>query len=171
MQTHWFSELGVLGGCPSGRCPKSWNARYQVQILCSSERSWELWVPYHLYVTALSLDFMGRVCLSLSYPFINRWCGYFFICLKCRSYVVRFWVLFRRNCSLCSCRFLVSVGEGEFTIFLCCHLVLKLFVFDFKNTLFFSISPVFQLSRHSVHVCLINKVPWWEQFNCMHFDT
>lgn len=106
---------------------------------------------------------MARVHLSFSYTFKHRPCEYFLICLMCRSCLVNFWISFRRNCSTCSCRFIMSVGEvnsrsAYVTIlnWICLCLFLKV-LYSFLYI------QCFTLSRHSVYVCLTNKVPWWEQ--------
>ena len=72
-----------------------------------------------LYVAVPAVRFMERVCLRLFYRFL---CGYFLICPMCRSHSVSFWVSFRENCSIWSCRFSMSVGGGELRSFLCHHL-------------------------------------------------
>ena len=62
---------------------------------------------------------MVRQSLSLSSPL---WCGlsfFFLICSMCRSNLSRFLVSFRGNCSICSCRFGVSVGGDQFRMHLC----------------------------------------------------
>ena len=53
-------------------------------------------------------------------------CFFFLICSLCRSHLSRFLVSFRGNCSICSCRFGVSVGGDEFRIHLHHHLELEL---------------------------------------------
>lgn len=40
----------------------------------------------------------------------------------CRSCLTSFQISFRSNCSLCSCKFIMSMGEVEFINLLCCHL-------------------------------------------------
>lgn len=48
--------------------------------------------------------------------------GFFFIHLMCKSHSASFLISFKRNYSIYSCRFSVSVGGGDFKILLCCHL-------------------------------------------------
>ena len=48
---------------------KSWGTRCLIQASCSSRRSWELWFPSWLYIAVLGVGFIGRVCLSFSYPY------------------------------------------------------------------------------------------------------
>ena len=52
-------------------------------------------------------------------------CGFSLIHPMCRNHLASFWVFFRGNFSICSCRFGVFMGGGEFRIFLCCHLELE----------------------------------------------
>ena len=47
---------------------------------------------------------------------------FFLICLMCKSCLAGFWISFRRNCSMCSYRFGVFMGGGEFRSFLHSHL-------------------------------------------------
>lgn len=49
-------------------------------------------------------------------------CRFFLTHLMYRSCLTRFWVAFRGNCSICSCRSSVSMEEEEFRILLCHHL-------------------------------------------------
>lgn len=48
-------------------------------------------------------------------------------------------------------------------IFLYCHLGLEPLVFVFKKLYFFLYPQCFTVSRHSICVYLMNKVPWWKQ--------
>ena len=48
---------------------KSWGTRCLIQASCSLRRSWELWVSSWLYIAVLGVGFIGRVCLSFSYPY------------------------------------------------------------------------------------------------------
>ena len=66
---------------------------------------------------------LWQVFLSLSYLF---WCGYFLVCLMCRRCSASFWISFRGNCSVCSCRFGVFVGGDEFRGLLYYHLGLEI---------------------------------------------
>ena len=43
-------------------------------------------------------------------------CFFSLICLMFRSHSAGFWVSFRGNCSVCSCRFGASVGGVEFRL-------------------------------------------------------
>ena len=55
---------------------------------------------------------------------ILMWIFFLFTCcVGVVQLVLRFF--FRGNCSVCSCRFGVSIGGGEFRILLCCHLELE----------------------------------------------
>lgn len=59
-------------------------------------------------------EFMARVCLGF-FP-ISMWGIFFLICLLCRSHSSSYWVSCIGNCSVCSCRFGVSVEGGKFRI-------------------------------------------------------
>lgn len=57
---HWLSNLSVLRALPLGEGLKSWNTRCGFQKLCSS-----LLTVWHV----LGVEFMQRVCLTLSFHF------------------------------------------------------------------------------------------------------
>lgn len=121
---NWWLELGVLEAYPSGGSFKSWGARLWVQALHSSGKSWKLGVSFQLYGTVPGVGFMAKVYCSLSYPF---WCGIFLIHSMCKSHSACSWICFQGNCSMCNCRFSVSVclNSGEFRSLICCHLGLE----------------------------------------------
>lgn len=50
----------------------------------------------------------------------------FFSFTPCRSHSASFWISFRGNFSVCSCKISVSMREGKFKNFLYCHLGLEL---------------------------------------------
>ena len=85
-----------------------------VQTLRSSGRSRELWVLSRFYVTAwgwgLWWDGVSPTWFDVG----------FLVPLMCKSCSTSFWIPFEGNCSVCRCRFSVSV-RGEFRILLCCH--------------------------------------------------
>ena len=76
-------------------------------------------VSSQLYGALLTVGFMTRVCLSLSYVFL---CGYFLSHQMFRSRPACFWISFRGNLSTHSCTFTVSMGRVELRSLLCCHL-------------------------------------------------
>lgn len=89
---------------------------------CSSERSsiFVMSLPIMCRCARDSTVFLVRPCFCLSYPFH---CGPFIIC--CRDAVqLIFRFFFIGNFSICSCRFVVSVGGSDFNIFLYHHLEL-----------------------------------------------
>ena len=63
-------------------------------------------------------------CVSASPTHLSV--GFFLICLMYRSCSASFWISFRRNCSVCSCRLSVSMAGCEFRSLSCCHLELEL---------------------------------------------
>lgn len=65
------------------------------------------------------MRFMARLCFSLCY--LYRCSFFFLICqmCSCHSAALRF---LRGNCSMCSCGLGMSMGVGEFRIFLYYHL-------------------------------------------------
>lgn len=104
---------------------KSQGARCQVQTLHSRLNStvpgWSLW----------------QECVPASAASVQV--GFFLFLLMCRNHSASFWVSFRGNCSICSCRFAVSVGRSEFRGLLCFHLGLehKCFLKNKKFTNYF----------------------------------
>lgn len=65
----WLSKADVLGAHLLGASLKSWGAICGAQTLRSSGRRLEWRVPSQLWVTALEVGFMARLCLNLSYLF------------------------------------------------------------------------------------------------------
>ena len=114
----WWSDLGVLGAHPSGGSRKSWDARYAVQTLHSSGRSWELGVLSWWYSTVLGVGFMVRV----SQPFLPNLMWVFSTPWSCRSHAANFWISLWGNCSLWSYTFSASMGGRKFRSLLCCRL-------------------------------------------------
>lgn len=49
----------------------------------------------------------------------------FFLIPTCRSCSASFWISFRENYSIWSCRLIISMGEGKFKSLLCHHLELE----------------------------------------------
>lgn len=117
MHTSWASTLGVLETYRVGVF-KKWGTKYEIQILHSSGKIWELRIPSQLFDTVPWVEFIGNACFSLLYPFI---CGHFLICPKYRSHSVHFWIYFRGNYYVCSCAFNVFIRREEFRSPLCCH--------------------------------------------------
>ena len=83
------------------------------------------WVSLYMGPSATSIPTAGHHVeggipldsMPLSILPISMW---HFYCQWCRSYSVSPQFSFRRDCSICRCRFGVSVG-GEFRAFLCHH--------------------------------------------------
>lgn len=115
----WLSRLEVLRTHLSGAGLKSWDARCGVQTLCFSGRSSGFWVPYQLWVNMWGLGFVMRLYSSLSYVL---WCGLFLIHPMYGSCSASSWGFSQRKVFVCSCGSDVSMGEGKFRGFLCCHL-------------------------------------------------
>lgn len=76
-------------------------------------------LPPDWYYCAGHVDFLLRLYLSFSYLL---GCGFVLISLNVVVTLPGLRCFFRRNCSICSCKFLVSMGGGEFRIFFLCHL-------------------------------------------------
>lgn len=116
------------------------------KTLCASEREvLGLWDPSLLYVTRLGVRFLERLLLCFSYP---SWYGPFILCCR-ESYSGSFHFFFSRNYSICIYRCGVSVGEDDFSVFLCCYLGLP---------------PLFTLRHNSgnwKHGKRTNKWPKW----------
>ena len=93
---------------PSGGSLKSWGTKCGVHNLCSSERSLELRVRSWWCGTVLGVGFVVRLCLSVSYAFRR---GYILIRSLCRSHSARFWISFRRICSVCCCQSVCPLKE------------------------------------------------------------
>lgn len=83
----WLSELGVLGVHFLGGTLKTGGAKCEVQTFHSSGRSWYLGVSSWLFGTVMEAEFIGRVCLSLSYQFRH---GSFPTCLMFRNHSASF---------------------------------------------------------------------------------
>lgn len=80
----WLSELGVLGAYPLGEGLKVRMLNVQGKSLLLREKL-VVGVPSRWYGTQPVMGLMMKVCLNLSYFFL---CGYFLICLMCRSQCV-----------------------------------------------------------------------------------
>ena len=91
----WLSELGVLGAHFLGGTLKTGGAKCEVQTFHSSGRSWYLGVSSWFFGTVMEAEFIGRVCLSLSYQFQH---GSFPTCLMFRNHSASFWISFKENC-------------------------------------------------------------------------
>lgn len=106
---HWFQSQ-VLWGLPSpGWVPRGLPAVLRICELppnCGSlcHPGGALGEPASLPPLSISI-----------WPFNPLWKG---------SCSAAFLVFFRVNCSICRCRFGVSVGGSGFRVFLCCHLEL-----------------------------------------------
>lgn len=125
---HWLSKLDALGAFLSGASVKSCGAQCGVHV---SDRSLGFWVPSQLWIASLGGGFMVTACLSLFYLLQF---GFYLICPMCRKYSASFLFFvffFSRNCSICSCRFGVPMGDGGFMIFLHYHLELETLNFNF----------------------------------------
>lgn len=109
-------QIGYLGVWLSDAGVKSRGAWCGVWTLHSEK----LWVLSFLLIM---VGFVVRLYLSLSCPL---GCGFPLICTVRRGHSARFWLFFRGNCSMCSCRLNVSVGGKAFRIFLCHPLELEL---------------------------------------------
>ena len=89
-----------------------------------------------LYGTEPGMEFMVRLCLSLSCQYCRCYqCGYFLICLIWKSHTASFWISFRGNCSMCSYTFSASKEGRKFSSLLSHHfsssLAFLLFFFFF----------------------------------------
>ena len=88
---------------------KSWDARCEVQILCSSGRSSELWSFLPVADRCAKGGVYGEI---VSRPLLPVLMWVFFPCLpNVWEFLLWFGVSFRGNSSVCSCRFNVSMGE------------------------------------------------------------
>lgn len=67
---------------------------------------------------------LQRGCISISPTYSDV--HFFLVCLMCRSHSASFWISFRENCSLYSCRFGVSLVGGKLWIPLHCYQELEL---------------------------------------------
>lgn len=76
----------------------------------SSERSPWFCVPSQLWVIALELGFMARLCLSLFY---TLHCGFLIICLMWKHPSTSSGIFIRGNCFIYSHRCSVSLGGDE----------------------------------------------------------
>lgn len=104
-----------FGGCLSGASLKCWDAWCGVWTLRSSGRS-SGFMRSLLIVGPYAQDgAFGKTTSQLLLPTSMRP----FSGLMGSSCSASFRFFFRGDCSICSCRFSVSVGGGEFMIFLC----------------------------------------------------
>lgn len=150
MQASLTFRIRCFVGCAAGGRIIRWGAIYWIQTLWTSGRSWNLWVPSRWYFTVPGVVLMARVCLSLSYPFWCGYCGVLLIsgllservglCVAVNSVHRRKWVPDPP---------ISPSWTGTPPFFLILHSFLYL--------------QCFTLSRHSVHVCLINEMPLWKQ--------
>lgn len=131
LKLHWLSDLGVLGAHPSGESLKSWGTRCWVHPVHYSWRTRELWIPSQLYVAMPGVGLWWD-CVSSSPTYFDV--VFFSFALLCRWPSATFWISFRGNCFVYSCRNIVSMGGGKFRL-LCCHLVLEslLYSYDIKS--------------------------------------
>ena len=113
---HSFSKSDILGAHLSGEGSKGSDARYGAWIPCSSGGALYLWDTSWVGASAPEVGFLVRPHLCLFYlsdvVLLSWW----------RSHSASFQVFFTINWSMCSCRFGVSVGRGEFRILLHHHL-------------------------------------------------
>lgn len=116
MQSQLALKLDILESQHSGRSLTRWGVRWRVQISDSSEAvgSWEF---HPGCVDCARGGGLWWSCVSASYPLQCR-IFFFLICLIYKS-SASFWISFKGNCSVCSCRFDVSLGSGEFRKLLC----------------------------------------------------
>lgn len=77
--------------------------------------------------------FMEKLFLSLLYLFQCFFFPFLLIYVICRICSASFWISFRVNCSICSYRFGVSVGEGEFRRLMYCHIESELLTTSFEH--------------------------------------
>lgn len=96
----WFSKPDVLGACLSSAGSKGWGTWCQAK---TPHQGVPLWTPTQWLLHWGWNSLLWSSCSASSQ------------------------VLFRRNCFICSWRFVVSMGGSEFRVFLCHHLELPAF--------------------------------------------
>lgn len=108
-------KVRCFGGFLSGASPTSWGAWCGVQTICSLGRSSGLGVSSWLWGWRLWWD-----CVPASSTHFSVVIFLFSQCVVVTQPAFRFSL--RRTCSICSCRLSVSMGKGDFQVFLCYHL-------------------------------------------------
>lgn len=120
----WFSKSDILGVCLSSANP---------EVLCACCRA----LNPSLLREKLHICEIPSTCGSLCWGW-GFWWDYVSACpipfdVPFFSFVVQscsasFRVFFRETCSMCNCRFDVSLGVGEFKVFLSSSWILKILI-------------------------------------------
>lgn len=126
-----------MGICCLGAGLKRWGTRYRVQIVCSSKRSSRVVCFPPICGSAYQEWSLWLHCDSAAPTHFNISLLFFFFFTRCRTHSASFWISFRENYSLYSCRFGMSLVGGKLWIPLHCHQELEpLKVFYYQITQF-----------------------------------
>lgn len=122
-EPHWLSKLDVLGACLPGGSLK--NLYHQMHSPNPTLLRKKLEIVSSLLVTVCHHTRAGVYVKIVFQALLQIWCVFYsLVLLMFSSYSINFWISFRGNYFVCSCRFGMSGGGGEFISLL--HFYLEL---------------------------------------------